>query len=155
MWHEADEAYQNIPSFIIEMDGDIYYGIPADKNGLLKVGKHNNNGRSMNSVEEYVPFGAWPEDKTETLKYLSKFMPGVGEIKRGETCMYDMSPDEDFIIDTLPGSEDVLIMAGFSGHGFKFIPALGEMTAAFARGEKYPIDLSMFGLKRFKKRAQL
>jgi sarcosine oxidase len=46
------------------------------------------------------------------------------------TCLYTNTPDEDFIIDYLPGYEgDVAIAAGFSGHGFKFASAVGEILA--------------------------
>jgi sarcosine oxidase len=47
-----------------------------------------------------------------------------------KTCLYTNTPDEDFIIDYLPGHEgNVAIAAGFSGHGFKFASAVGEILA--------------------------
>ena len=40
-----------------------------------------------------------------------------------------MTPDTDFIIDRHPASSQVAFGAGFSGHGFKFAPAVGEILA--------------------------
>lgn len=48
------------------------------------------------------------------------------------TCLYTMTPDEHFIIDRHPSYEDAWIAAGFSGHGFKFAPAIGEALADLA-----------------------
>jgi glycine/D-amino acid oxidase-like deaminating enzyme len=44
-------------------------------------------------------------------------------------CQYENSPDEHLILDRLPGTENVWIAGGGSGHGFKFCPAVGEMMA--------------------------
>jgi glycine/D-amino acid oxidase-like deaminating enzyme len=48
------------------------------------------------------------------------------------TCLYTMTPDEHFIIDHHPWFENIWIAAGFSGHGFKFAPAIGEALADLA-----------------------
>jgi len=47
------------------------------------------------------------------------------------------------------GIDGLFIAAGFSGHGFKLSPALGEVLAAQILGEQPPIDVSMFRLSRF------
>ena len=47
-----------------------------------------------------------------------------------KTCLYANTPDENFIIDHLPGYENqVVIACGFSGHGFKFVSVVGEVLA--------------------------
>jgi glycine/D-amino acid oxidase-like deaminating enzyme len=46
-----------------------------------------------------------------------------------DSCYYSMTPDEGFVIDFAPGTERVVVMAGFSGHGFKFAPLLGRAAA--------------------------
>jgi glycine/D-amino acid oxidase-like deaminating enzyme len=48
---------------------------------------------------------------------------------RAKNCFYGMTVDEHFIIDRHPENPDVIIAAGFSGHGFKFAPAVGEAAA--------------------------
>jgi N-methyl-L-tryptophan oxidase len=73
----------------------------------------------------------------------------VGGCLYGAACTYDNSPDEDFIIDTLPGHDDTLVITGLSGHGFKFASVLGEIAADFAQGKTPGFDLSPFRLARF------
>ena len=67
----------------------------------------------------------------------------------GSTCMYTLTPDRDFIIGFHPHHPNVLIAAGFSGHGFKFSTLVGRILADLATaGETaYPID--RFRLDRF------
>jgi sarcosine oxidase len=47
-------------------------------------------------------------------------------------CMYTMTKDEDFMIGAPKGYQKVCVVAGLSGHGFKMVPALGQMLADFA-----------------------
>jgi len=60
-----------------------------------------------------------------------------------------MTPDEDFIIDFLPEHRNIVIAAGFSGHGFKFSSAVGEVLADLTLNGKSKQDLSRFKLSRF------
>jgi hypothetical protein len=62
----------------------------------------------------------------------------------GAACTYDNTPDEDFIIDTLPGHDNTLLITGLSGHGFKFASVLGEIAAQFAQGIAPQFDLTPF-----------
>lgn len=150
-WHQADGRYSvnnRFPAFTVEaQDGTHYYGFPADNDGL-KVGKHD-GGQPMDAPEKRKPFGSYASDGTEVFSFLRQFLPGVGVCLHGEACSYDMSPDEDFIIDTLPDCDRLMVISGLSGHGFKFASALGEIAALFAQDKAPPVDLSSFGLKRF------
>ena len=66
-----------------------------------------------------------------------------------EACMYTMTPDHQFILDRLPGSmSNVVIGAGFSGHGFKMGPLIGSIMADLALGETPGVDLAPFSLHR-------
>jgi sarcosine oxidase len=64
-------------------------------------------------------------------------------------CIYTNTPDEDFIIDRLPGMEEVVIASPCSGHGYKFASAIGEAVADLATGTTPKVDLGMFALSRF------
>ncbi|RLM10297.1 N-methyltryptophan oxidase [Gibbsiella quercinecans] len=150
-WHQADGRYSEnnrFPAFTVEaQDGAHYYGFPADNNGL-KVGKHD-GGQPIERQEQRTPFGSVAQDGTEVFGFLRQFLPGIGVCLHGEACTYDMSPDEDFIIDTVPGSERMMVITGLSGHGFKFASVLGEIAALFAQGKSPAQDITPFSLRRF------
>jgi sarcosine oxidase len=44
-------------------------------------------------------------------------------------CQYEQTPDSNFIVDRHPRLENVWLLGGGSGHGFKHGPALGELMA--------------------------
>ena len=150
-WYQADGRYSkknNFPAFTGELpNGDQFYGFPAVENEL-KIGKHN-GGQLINSPEERKAFAAVTTDGSEAFSFLRQILPGIGGCLHGASCTYDNSPDEDFIIDTLPGQPDVLFIGGLSGHGFKFATVLGEIAAQFAQQQPPAFDLSPFTLNRF------
>lgn len=59
------------------------------------------------------------------------------------TCMYSTTPDEHFVIARHPGGDRITIACGFSGHGFKFVPVVGEILADLVidATTKHPIAL--------------
>lgn len=150
-WFQADGRYSsknNFPAFTGELpNGDQFYGFPAEDNEL-KIGKHN-GGQPISAPEERTPFGAVATDGSESFNFLRNVLPGIGGCLHGASCTYDNTVDEDFIIDTLPGHPDTLLISGLSGHGFKFAPVLGEIATQFARGETPAFDLTPFSLSRF------
>lgn len=151
-WHQADGRYgeeNHFPAFTGEMpDGSQYYGFPARDNEL-KIGKHN-GGQVISEPEQRKPFGSVASDGSEAFSFLRQFLPGVGVCLHGAACTYDNSPDEDFIIDTLPGHDNTLVVSGLSGHGFKFASVLGEIACLFAQGKTSEYDLTPFSLSRFR-----
>lgn len=150
-WYQADGRYSEnnqFPGFTVEMpDGTHFYGFPADNNAL-KVGRHD-GGQLMQKPEDRKPFGSIAADGSEAFSFLRQFLPGVGVCLHGEACSYDNTPDEDFIIDTLPGEPNRLIITGLSGHGFKFASVLGELASEFAQDKPFSFDLTPFSLARF------
>jgi sarcosine oxidase len=72
-----------------------------------------------------------------------------GPLARAASYLYTNAPDEHFIIDVLPGNEDVIVASPCSGHGFKFASAIGEILADLAIGAAGRFDLAMFRLDRF------
>ena len=71
-----------------------------------------------------------PKEVAEIREYLGPRFPTLGpELLRAVTCLYTNTPDENFIVDLHPRYPQVTIAAGFSGHGFKFVPVIGEIVA--------------------------
>lgn len=88
----------------------------------------------------------------ENLTYcLNKYLPGFFDsILHTKICLYANSPDENFIIDTLPGyEENVLIACGFSGHGFKFASVVGEILADLVIEGKSSLPFEFLHANRF------
>lgn len=70
-------------------------------------------------------------------RYVADWVPGVDSTRpEGISCLYDSTAQEDFVLDRIG---PVVIATGFSGHGFKFGPALGDVLARLAlHGEPAP-----------------
>ncbi|KAF6155630.1 hypothetical protein GIB67_034725 [Kingdonia uniflora] len=74
-----------------------------------------------------------------------------------QSCMYSMTPDEDYLIDFLGGDfgKDVVVAGGFSGHGFKMGPVIGRILADLVlNGETKGVELKHFRLGRFEENAK-
>ncbi|CAM5732190.1 Monomeric sarcosine oxidase OS=Streptomyces alboniger OX=132473 GN=soxA PE=3 SV=1 [Streptomyces alboniger] len=67
-----------------------------------------------------------------------------GTFLKAATCMYSTTPDEHFVIARHPAHpESVTVACGFSGHGFKFVPVVGEILSdlALTGSTEHPIGL--------------
>ena len=62
-------------------------------------------------------------------------------------CLFTNTPDEHFVLDTLPGAPQVIVASPCSGHGYKFASVMGEMLADLATGTPSGFDLSLFRLR--------
>ncbi|MFK2826666.1 N-methyl-L-tryptophan oxidase [Bacillus sp. B190/17] len=149
---EADETkYSNthdFPGFMVEVPTGIYYGFPSFSGCGLKIGYHT-FGQKIDPDTINREFGAYPEDEENLRAFLDKHLPGAnGELKRGAVCMYTKTPDEHFVIDVHPEHSNVVIAAGFSGHGFKFSSAVGETLCQLATTGKTEHDISIFSINR-------
>jgi len=74
---------------------------------------------------------------------------GTGPTMRLETCLYTNTPDERFVLDSHPDHPQVRFAAGFSGHGYKFCPVVGEILADLATDGVTDHEIAPFGLDRF------
>jgi glycine/D-amino acid oxidase-like deaminating enzyme len=83
--------------------------------------------------------------------FFSEFIPDLADARVCETrvCMYNNTPDDDFIIDWHPDLKGVLIVTGFSGHGFKFGPTIGRIATDLLISGSASIDVDRFRLTRF------
>ena len=61
-----------------------------------------------------------------------------------------MTPDEHFLIDFHPEHRNVVFATGFSGHGFKFAPVVGEVLADLAMEGRTNQPIEKFQLPRFR-----
>ena len=85
-----------------------------------------------------------PAEVERMRDYLAGRIPTLaGPHLRGLACMYTTTPDENFLLATHPRHPQVTVAAGFSGHGFKFVPVIGEIIADLVidGATRHPIEL--------------
>ncbi|MBB6669240.1 N-methyl-L-tryptophan oxidase [Cohnella nanjingensis] len=151
-WFEADEELYGdgvFPGFTIDAPGGYFYGFPSIAGAGVKIGRHD-TGVVWRPGEEIAPFGRLAEDEADLRSALEAFLPkAAGRLLHSAVCKYEVTPDEDFIIDRHPAYGNVLLAGGFSGHGFKFSSAVGEMLADLVTAGEAKLDISPFSLRRF------
>jgi monomeric sarcosine oxidase len=83
-----------------------------------------------------------PENSAWARNYLAKRFPALRDAPLVETrvCQYENTSNGDFLIDRHPDFENVWLVGGGSGHGFKHGPVLGEYVAARVTGDKTDIE---------------
>ena len=81
---------------------------------------------------------------------MDAWMPGAAaKFLSAKACMYSLTPDEHFIVDRHPEHERLIICGGFSGHGFKFAPVIGEIAADLALAGETRHSIEFLSLRRF------
>jgi sarcosine oxidase len=90
------------------------------------------------------------EGESELRRFAREYLPGgAGPTLSLQTCMFTVSPDEDFVLDVHPDHDRVVFAAGFSGHGFSLAPAVGEALADLSTEGGTDRNVAPFGLDRF------
>jgi sarcosine oxidase len=126
-------------------DGFVWYEVPAAGGAPgAKVAEHRPGPRVDPS---HGPFDPDPSAVEATADYVRRRFPGLEpQPLSAETCLYEMTPDEDFVIDR---NGPIVVGAGGSGHSFKFAPLLGEILADLVVGRDPDVSLGRFSVSRF------
>jgi glycine/D-amino acid oxidase-like deaminating enzyme len=134
----------HFPVFLADM---VYYGLPLQGPGWLKVASH----RFGATVNPNIPYTPDAEEIASVRAFLRQTIPAAADapLAQMDLCMYDVTPDEDFILDYHPDSRRIIIGSGFSGHGLKFGVVVGELLAALALDQPATFPLDRFRLARF------
>jgi sarcosine oxidase len=105
------------------------YGLPVPGSALYKIGIHPSGAAVDPDAQDQSPDQRLAGQLADAARrYLPGYEPEPVSIER---CIYDNSPDEDFVLDRVG---NMVIGSGTSGHGFKFGPLLGEWLADLATG---------------------
>jgi sarcosine oxidase len=128
-------------------DGHFYqfpvWGVPG-----FKIGRYHHLGE--HGAADTLSREPNAADERALRSGLQRFFPDAdGDLLAMRTCMFTNTPDEHFVLDTLPGFEEVVVASPCSGHGFKFSSAIGEILADLAMGQRPKFDLSPFRIGRF------
>jgi sarcosine oxidase len=120
------------PSFIhhagagLDADFDVYGlgGVDGVKVGFHGVGPAADADRRDRAIDA--------DSRDRVREYAERWLPGADTSRPdATTCLYTNTPDRDFVIDR---EGPVTVLAGFSGHGFKFAPVIGELAADLVSG---------------------
>ena len=125
-----------------------FYGFPEYGPGLKVADDGLGAEYSPSEVDRTLDL----RKRDELQRWLEAIMPDSGfSYVEGSTCMYTVTPDRDFLIGAHPRNPNVLVGAGFSGHGFKFSTLVGKILAELAvdGATDYPVE--RFRLDRFEK----
>ncbi|GAA1824015.1 N-methyl-L-tryptophan oxidase [Luedemannella flava] len=154
-WRPADlSAYapERFPVWIWDApDGSTGYGIGA-VDGAVKAAMHSGAGLVDPDL------GADPATTAEAdtmREWLASRVPDLAaaEWAGAVECLYTLTPDTDFVLGPHPAHANVAVACGFSGHGFKFAPVVGDVLAdlTLAGGTEAPVGL--FDPGRFRRGA--
>lgn len=104
------------------------YGIPGNQGRGFKMADDTRGPEFDPTTGERLVSA---DRLAEAQRYLAHRFPGMKNAPLVETrvCQYENSADHNFIVDRHPANQNVWIVGGGSGHGFKHGPALGEMVA--------------------------
>ncbi len=140
----------DIPVFV-ERRHPWFYGLPVRAEGLVKIALHG-SGPAIASDQLTAAVADRGDDRllAPLAAAAERVLPGLAaEPVRTERCLYDNSPDGDFVIDR---GGRIVIGSGTSGHGFKFGPLLGQVLADLATGvapdDDMAADLERFSARR-------
>lgn len=125
-----------------------YYGFPVFRVPGFKCGRYHHleeaispetMDRTPNAVDEAI-----------LREFASRYFPaGAGPTMALRTCIFTNTPDEHFIIDTLPDQPEVIVASPCSGHGFKFCPVIGEILADVVQHGATRHNIDLLRLNRF------
>ncbi len=145
----ATRAYDaaRFPGFLVDREElpAPLYGFPDFGDGL-KVAFHGFG--ELTDAEHFDRAVDLARDIQPLARFMEEWMPGAADtFLEAKPCMYTLTPDEHFVIDRHPEHAKLIVCGGFSGHGFKFAPVIGEIAADLALdgGSRHPISFLSLG----------
>lgn len=146
------EAYAagKFPAFLLNRSGlpAPLYGFPDFGDGLKAAFHGFGDITTPHQIDREVN----PERDVEPLvRAMQNWMPGATQtFRKAKPCMYSLTPDEHFVIDRHPRHPNVILCGGFSGHGYKFAPIIGEIAADLALDGGTSHEIGFLSLGRFR-----
>lgn len=144
----------SFPVFNVAVEEGRYYGFPVFGIPGFKFGRYHhrqehfdpdNPDRECNSQDEAL-----------LRQFGERYFPeGCGPTLSMHACLFTNTPDEHFVLDTLPQYPQVVVASPCSGHGFKFASVIGEILADLAMTGDTRHDISILRLPRLTEVAQL
>jgi glycine/D-amino acid oxidase-like deaminating enzyme len=144
---EADHMENRLPCWLNRpSDGILAYGIPGNTHRGFKVALTlaDDITNTFDTYNRYLK----PEELANAQQVLAARFPKMAgrPVIEQRVCQYTETPDKNFILDQHPDADNLWIIGGGSGHGYKHGAAFGEIAANTITGEKALLE--KFTLKR-------
>jgi monomeric sarcosine oxidase len=144
----------DVNAFPAFMTHDDLYGFPIHSSAVKGYGSNWLKAASHRFGPPVDPDDILPPDQQDIDRVVSRLrelLPALeqADLVQVDSCMYDVTPDEDFILDRLPHDPRVVFATGLTGHGFKFGLLLGEILSSMVCNIQPPVPLERFQLARF------
>jgi sarcosine oxidase len=141
-------AADRFPVFNVALEEGHLYGLPIHGVPGFKLGFYDHEGErgDPEAISRETTFA----DEVPLRRFAERYFPdGAGPTLDLKACLFELSPDEHFLIDRHPESELAVLAAGFSGHGFKFCSVVGEILADLTLEGTTLHDIGFLRLGRF------
>lgn len=144
------ELYQRdtFPVFNLEVGEGHLYGFPIETIPGFKIGIYHHLFETVDP--DLMDREPNTDDEAALRAVTERYFPdAAGPIMSLKSCMFTNTPDEHFIVDTLPGFPQVTVAAGFSGHGYKFASVMGEILSDLSADGHTGHDIDLLRIDRF------
>jgi sarcosine oxidase len=136
----------------IHFGGDrTFYGVPlhgerGEEPGLKVCRHHGGESTTADTLDRVLR----DDDVEQVRAWMRAHLPaGDGPLLRSRVCMYTSTPDGHFVVGKLAEHPQVVLLGGFSGHGYKMASVIGEIAADLATTGASAFDLGLFDPARF------
>lgn len=129
----------------IWMDDPCYYGFPVFGEMATKVAQ---DAGGKPTTADGRDFESDPDNAEGVVRFLERYLPeALGPVHFTKTCLYTLTPDRDFVLDTVPGHAGVSVAIG-AGHAYKFASVIGRVLSELAIDGCTPSDIQGFKIDR-------
>jgi sarcosine oxidase len=129
----------------IWMADPCFYGFPVFGEPATKAARDAGGHPVTADTRTFDPD---PEAVAAVERFLDQRLPRArGPVLYTKTCLYTLTPDRDFVIDAVPGHDNIHVAIG-AGHAFKFASAIGQILSELAIDGWTPSDLAPFTIDR-------
>ncbi len=138
---------ESFPVFNMEAEEGRFYGFPVYGVPGFKIGKYHHRQQEVDP--DTLERECSSADEAIMRVAIRRYFPNAdGPTLAMKVCMFTNSPDEHFLVDQHPEFSNVVIAAGFSGHGFKFCSVVGEVAADLILTGATRWNIDLFRLTR-------
>ncbi|BBG03721.1 MULTISPECIES: N-methyl-L-tryptophan oxidase [Pseudonocardia] len=142
--HLAEFSPSRFPVFMWHGEHN-FYGFGVYGEVATKLGQHMGGHETTADGRTFEPD---PVRRDRYTRFLDRHLPRFGGPELySKTCLYTVPPDQNFILDTVPGHPQIVVAVG-AGHAFKFAALIGGLLADLAAGRTPAHPLDAFSITR-------